>query len=106
VQDFAHVCEFPNNEVDTMMQLVTTTRVKSRYDHAGVYNESMELKEVQVLMSDLPTEKQHLIFVRNRRTNGPLQSISNLHRSFDPLHYIHYSFQRVRIVGMRTCHHR
>jgi hypothetical protein len=60
------------------MQLVISPRIKKSYDHAGVYNEPTGLKEVQVLMSDSDTEKQHSIIVRKRRENGALQLISDI----------------------------
>jgi hypothetical protein len=86
VQDFIHVCEIPENEVENM-QLVIAPKVKSLYDHSGVYNVSTGLKEVQILMDDSPTATLHHIVVRQRRADGPLQYVSDIHRSFDPLHY-------------------
>jgi hypothetical protein len=69
------------------MQLVIAPKVKSLYDHSGVYNVSTGLKEVQILMDDSPTATLHHIVVRRRRADGPLQYVSDIHRSFDPLHY-------------------
>jgi hypothetical protein len=86
VQDFIHVCEIPSDEVETM-QLVITPKVKLQYDHSGVYNLPTGFKEVQILMDDSLAEIQHSIVVRQRRADGPLQYISDIHRSFDPLHY-------------------
>lgn len=60
--------------------------VKRGLDHTGVYNQPTVLKEVQVLMADSLTEKKHCIVIWKRRENGALQFISDIHRSFDPLH--------------------
>ena len=86
VQDFIKVCEIPPDQVESM-QLVISPVIKRTYDHAGVYNEPTGFKEVQVLMSDSMIEKEHSIIVRKRRENGALQSISDIHQSFDSLHY-------------------
>jgi hypothetical protein len=69
------------------MQLVINPEARPQNVHSGVYNQPTGLKEVQVLMSDSPTEATHSIVIRSRRADGPLQFISDIHHSFDPLHY-------------------
>ena len=88
VQDFIQVCEIPDNEVASM-QLMIDAKAKALDAHVGVYNQPTGLKEVQVLMPDSLSEaKEHSIIIRPRsREQGPLQYVSDIHHSFDPLHY-------------------
>jgi hypothetical protein len=87
VQDFIQVCEIPVEEVKTM-HLVINAKARPRDVHSGVYNQPTGLKEAQVLMDDSLTEaKEHSIVIRPRRGEGPLQYVSDIHHSFNPLHY-------------------
>ncbi|MFN7880106.1 MAG: helitron helicase-like domain-containing protein, partial [Sphingobacteriia bacterium] len=52
-----------------------------------VYNLPTGLKEVQVLMSDLPSDTEHCIVIRKRASHERLEHVPDVHKSFDPLHY-------------------
>jgi hypothetical protein len=86
IQDCIQVCEIPADQVETM-ELVICPRTKTGHNHAGVYNQPTGFKEVQVLMEDSLTDKQHCIIIWNQRQDGAPQYISDIHRGFDALHY-------------------
>jgi len=91
IRDFVQVCKIPSQEVEDMHLVICPRVIKPIYDHAGDYNQPTGLKEVQVLMCDSPTDQKHSIVIRKRPPNESepmlLQQVSDIHRSFDPLHY-------------------
>jgi hypothetical protein len=70
------------------MESVICPTTKKGRDHEGVYSQPTGFKEVQVLMDDSPTNKQHCIIIRNWRQDEAPQFISDIHRGFDALHYM------------------
>ena len=91
IRDFVQVCKIPSQEVEDMHLVICPRVIKPIYDHAGDYNQPTGLREVQVLMCDSPTDQKHSIVIRKRPPNESepmlLQQVSDIHRSFDPLHY-------------------
>ncbi len=81
VQDFLQICEIsPQSLLDA--NIVINPEARPASEHRRVHN--LNLKEVSVLTSELPAANDLVVEYRT----GGLKVIPDIHRSFDPLHFV------------------
>ena len=81
MKDFLHIAELDENN-STDFTFVINPDAKPKDEHSRVHN--YNLHEVAVLTSEVPS---NLDIVVHRRS-GSLSIVSDIHRSFDPLHFV------------------
>ena len=87
VQDFIHVAELPEEEVQQQC-LVVSADARPVDQHPRRYNRPEGFREVAVLMDERAVH-QDLVLRRRAGADGPyLQTVNETHRAFEALHFV------------------
>ena len=82
IPDFLQVCQFPDHAVEGLQFHINPNR-RPQNEHARRYN--LSLKEVSVLKDSESNADAGFVL---RKRGGGLTTISETHRSKDPLHFV------------------
>ena len=81
VNDFLQISDLGESEYN-QLRFVINPDHKPNSDHSRVHN--LNLQEVAVLTNEEPVSADIVV----RRRDGGVSIVSDIHRSFDPLHFV------------------